>query len=92
MSMKTETAKEHKRDIALFRDFVKINGCASNSVLVDERAKMLELLRELEWSGNLTDYEESWGVITVACPWCRNAKRDEHKENCKLIATNKVLQ
>jgi hypothetical protein len=52
----------------------------------DFKQDMLELLKELEWAGNLTDYDESWGVITIACPWCRNAKKDGHKENCKLAA------
>ncbi|MCK9592872.1 MAG: hypothetical protein M0Q91_12785, partial [Methanoregula sp.] len=44
----------------------------------------LELLRALEWSGNLTDYEDSWGMITIACPSCHNAKKDGHKPGCKL--------
>jgi len=46
--------------------------------------ELRKLLKELEWSGNLTDYDDSWGVITIACPSCRNAKKDGHKENCEL--------
>ena len=50
------------------------------------RENVLELLKELEWSGNHTDYDESWGVITIACPWCGNAMEDGHKSKCKLAA------
>lgn len=92
MSLNTYDAKEHKQDIGLFRDFVKQYGCASNSSFIEERKKILELLRSLEWAGNLTDYEDSWSVITIACPCCRNAKRDGHKPICKLAEMIKVLQ
>jgi hypothetical protein len=51
-----------------------------------KRDKVLELLTELEWSGLHSDYEDSWGVMTVACPSCFNEKRDGHKESCKLNA------
>ena len=51
-----------------------------------ERDKVLELLTELEWAGLHSDYEDSWGVMTVACPSCFNEKRDGHKESCKLNA------
>jgi len=91
MSLNTDDAKEHKRDIGLFRDFVKINGCASNSVLVDQRAEMIAVLRSMEWSGSHTDYEDSWGVMTRACPFCFNAKDDGHKPTCKLVEMIKAL-
>jgi hypothetical protein len=55
------------------------------------RENAIELLKELEWAGNLTDYDESWGVITIACPWCRNSRKDGHKPNCKLAEMLKVL-
>ena len=44
----------------------------------------IEVLKELEWAGHHTDYEDSWAVMTRACPYCMNAKRDGHKETCKL--------
>lgn len=50
------------------------------------REEVLELLKELEWSGFHTDYEDSWGVMTRACPSCFNAKVDGHKPTCKLAA------
>ena len=50
------------------------------------RENVLELMKELEWSGFHTDYEDSWGVMTRACPSCFNAKKDGHKESCKLAA------
>jgi hypothetical protein len=43
----------------------------------------IEILKQLEWAGHHTD-DENWGVITIACPYCMNAKKDGHKENCKL--------
>ena len=86
MSLNTSESKEHKYDIATHRDLIRTKGCASNTNFVEGQKKVLELLKELEWAGNLTDYDESWGVITTACPWCRNAKRDGHKESCKLAA------
>lgn len=48
------------------------------------KEQVLQLLRDLEWSGSHTDYEDSWGVMTYACPCCFNAKEDGHKEDCKL--------
>jgi len=38
----------------------------------------------MEWSGFHTDYEDSWAVMTVACPACLNDKRDGHKPGCDL--------
>ena len=44
----------------------------------------LELFKEMEWRGTHTDYEDSWAVMTYACPCCRNARTDGHKFDCKL--------
>jgi hypothetical protein len=46
--------------------------------------EMRKVLKDMEWTGFHTDYEDSWGVMTIACPCCRNAKSDGHKENCEL--------
>lgn len=54
--------------------------------------KVKELLKELEWSGLHTDYEDSWGVMTRACPSCFNAKDDGHKTDCKLNFVLKELE
>jgi hypothetical protein len=43
-----------------------------------------DILKEMEWSGFHTDYEDSWSVMTIACPYCMNAKSDGHKPDCKL--------
>jgi hypothetical protein len=44
----------------------------------------IQLLKEMEWCGHHTDYEDSWAVMTIACPCCMNAKRDGHKPTCRL--------
>lgn len=46
----------------------------------------IALLKKLEWAGHHTDYEDSWAVMTHACPCCMNAKRDGHKPTCELKA------
>jgi hypothetical protein len=46
--------------------------------------RAIQLLKDLEWAGLHTDYEDSWGVITRACPACLNAKVDGHKCGCQL--------
>jgi len=48
----------------------------------EEREKVLKLFEPFEWSGSHTDYEDSWGVFTKACPFCFNAKVDGHKSTC----------
>ncbi|HPE06090.1 MAG TPA: hypothetical protein PLW50_00015 [Smithellaceae bacterium] len=49
-----------------------------------ERERILKLLEPYEWSGSHTDYEDSWGVMTRACPFCFNAMDDGHKKDCVL--------
>jgi hypothetical protein len=44
----------------------------------------IALLKKMEWSGMHTDYEDSWGVMTYACPCCMNARKDGHKPGCAL--------
>jgi hypothetical protein len=51
---------------------------------MDKGERAIELLKKIEWSGLHTDYEDSWSVITKACPVCFNAKTDGHKLNCEL--------
>lgn len=61
------------------------------AIIAEERAKLLKLLEPFEWSGMHTDYEDSWGVLTRACPFCFNAKKDGHKPDClfiKFLASN----
>ena len=49
-----------------------------------EQSRLFKLLEPYEWSGFHTDYEDSWAVMTRACPFCLNAKEDGHKESCLL--------
>lgn len=42
MSLNTCSAKSHKSDIGLFRDFVKIKGCASHSDFKNQRKKIFD--------------------------------------------------
>ena len=44
----------------------------------------VDILREIEWAGFHTDYEDSWAVMTRACPYCLNAMVDGHKAWCEL--------
>ena len=50
----------------------------------DELEAIHDLLKQMEWVGDHTDYEDSWAVTTCACPCCRNAKTDGHKPGCIL--------
>jgi len=52
--------------------------------IIPKYVKMLQLLKDMEWSGLHTDYEDSWAVMTRACPVCMNDKRDGHKPTCRL--------
>ena len=51
-----------------------------------ECERILNLLKPFEWSGFHTDYEDSWAVMTRACPFCMNAKSDGHKPTCLLLS------
>lgn len=54
--------------------------------LQKERKRIIKLIEPFEWSGSHTDYEDSWGVMTRACPFCFNAKKDGHKPACLLVS------
>ena len=88
MSLNISEVKEHKYDIATHRDLIRVKGCASNTNFVEGQKKVLELLKELEWSGDLADCVDlsyAGGYSRRgACSSCSNAKRDGHKPNCKL--------
>jgi len=45
--------------------------------------RAIQLLKDMEWCGLHTD-DENWGVITIACPCCCNAKSEGHKSGCQL--------
>jgi hypothetical protein len=62
---------------------IRKTGCASYTPNIK---KVVDVLKELEWSGCHTDYEDSWAVMTIACPSCFNDKKDGHKKNCRLAA------
>jgi hypothetical protein len=69
------------------RNFVRFHGCVLHSTFIkDEKLKdrMIQTLKDLEWSGSHTDYEDLWAVLTNACPWCMNDRRDGHKPDCEL--------
>lgn len=44
----------------------------------------IELLKEMEWSGFHSDDEDSWAVMTRACPVCMNRMDKGHKDSCRL--------
>jgi len=54
------------------------------TTMKDERDAMRTLLAEMEWRLGHTDYEDSWAVMTYACPCCLNARKDGHKPGCAL--------
>ena len=56
-----------------------------NLIRKDERKKIAKILKPFEWSGLHTDYEDSWAVMTRACPFCYNAKDDGHKPKCVFV-------
>lgn len=42
MKSKSEDAKPHKYDIVLFRDFIKLKGCASHSDFKNQRKEIFD--------------------------------------------------
>jgi len=59
------------------------NGYADGTIA--ERKRIMKVFEPFEWSGSHTDYEDSWAVMTRACPFCFNAKKDGHKPDCAFV-------
>jgi hypothetical protein len=57
-------------------------------------AKVLEVLKALEWSGNHDwSSEDMWGVISKdICPMCYGRKSAGHKPWCKLYDAIRSLE